>query len=74
MTLSGDTWSIRYADDSSASGNVYSDSVNVGGTMVKNQAVESATNASASFINGAGDGLLGLAFDVLNTGMSVTSF
>ena len=71
MTLSGDTWSIRYGDGSSASGNVYSDSVKVGGTMVKNQAVESANKASASFINGAGDGLLGLAFDVLNTGMSI---
>jgi aspergillopepsin I len=63
----GETWSITYGDGSSASGDVYSDSVTIGGLAVTGQAVEQATTASSAFTSGPNDGLVGLAFDTLNT-------
>ncbi|KAI1334320.1 eukaryotic aspartyl protease [Xylariaceae sp. FL0016] len=66
--LTGNTWDISYGDGSSSSGNVYLDTVSVGGITVENQAVESATNVSSSFTQRPDtDGLLGLAFSTLNT-------
>lgn len=58
----GQTWSIAYGDGSTASGNVGTDVVNIGGIEIQNQAVELASKISASFRQSAGDGLLGLAF------------
>ncbi|MCJ1224999.1 Type I transmembrane sorting receptor [Toensbergia leucococca] len=66
--LSGETWSISYGDGSSASGNVYDDVVTVGATKVTAQAVEAAKKISSEFVDDVdSDGLLGLAFDSLNT-------
>ncbi len=61
-TSPGEKWSITYGDGSSASGNVVTDVVNIGGITVQNQAVELAQKMSSEFQSGAGDGLLGLAF------------
>lgn len=66
--LSGYTWSISYGDGSSASGSVGTDTVTVGGTTVKTQAVELAKKISSTFVQDASDGLLGLAFSSINTG------
>ncbi|KAI9750169.1 MAG: hypothetical protein M4579_006580 [Chaenotheca gracillima] len=61
------TWQISYGDGSSASGNVGTDNVTIGGLVVKKQAVELAQKLSSEFASGAGDGLLGLAFGSINT-------
>lgn len=63
----GETWSISYGDGSSASGNVYTDVVNVGGTSVTGQDVELAETISSEFASDESDGLLGLAFSSINT-------
>ena len=68
--LNGATWDIDYGDGSSAKGNVYTDTVSVGGSVATGQAVELASKVSKEFVGDyASDGLLGLAFDNINTGM-----
>jgi hypothetical protein len=63
----GSTWQISYGDGSSASGTVGTDLVQLGGIKIQNQAIELAEQMATSFQQGAGDGLLGLAFGSINT-------
>lgn len=63
----GSAWRISYGDGSSASGTVGNDNIDMGGLVVKGQAIELADTLSAQFASGAGDGLLGLAFSNINT-------
>lgn len=63
----GQTWKITYGDQSSASGDVGTDVVSIGGLAIQNQCVELAKKLSPEFAQGTGDGLLGLAFQQLNT-------
>ncbi|KAJ4349263.1 hypothetical protein N0V95_004754 [Ascochyta clinopodiicola] len=65
--LKGETWKIQYGDSSSASGDVGTDVLNLGGLKVENQAVELAKVLSQQFEEGNGSGLLGLAFSSINT-------
>jgi hypothetical protein len=65
--MPGSSWRIRYSDGSTASGNVGTDNVTLGGLCIENQAIELASVLSPQFSKSAGDGLLGLAFGEINT-------
>ncbi|KAG0646312.1 aspergillopepsin A aspartic endopeptidase [Hyphodiscus hymeniophilus] len=66
--LQGASFEISYGDGSGAAGNVGTDTVNIGGATVTNQAVELATAVSSSFVQDTqSNGLVGLAFSKLNT-------
>ncbi|KAI0130286.1 secreted aspartic proteinase precursor [Xylariales sp. AK1849] len=66
--LSGYTWDISYGDGSGASGDVYTDVVNIGGVSYATQAVEVASTISTQFTEDTdNDGLVGLAFSSINT-------
>ncbi|KAL1902922.1 hypothetical protein Sste5346_000834 [Sporothrix stenoceras] len=65
--MEGYSWKITYGDDSSASGDVGTDVLNLGGLEIPNQSVELAKKVSAEFAQNEGDGLLGLAFSKINT-------
>ncbi|KAK8052462.1 eukaryotic aspartyl protease [Apiospora rasikravindrae] len=66
--MQGASFQISYGDGSGAAGNVGTDTVDLGGAMVQNQAIEMATAVSKSFVQDTNNnGLLGLAFSKLNT-------
>jgi hypothetical protein len=68
--LTGETWSITYSDGGAASGNlVYTDIVDIGGFTVPSQAVELAQQITNNLVYNPLDGVLGLAFSSINTGM-----
>ncbi|KAK6532057.1 Type I transmembrane sorting receptor [Orbilia ellipsospora] len=67
LKKNGYTWSISYADGSTAAGVVYTDKVQIGSATVTNQAVQVATAVSGAFVtNTAIDGLLGLGYTRYN--------
>ena len=66
-TAQGESWKISYGDGSSASGSVGTDTLQLGGITIENQAIELATQISSSFQNEQSSGLLGLAFGTINT-------
>lgn len=62
------SWNISYGDGSSASGNVYTETITIGDIAIPGQAVELAEKLSSSFLqDGGNDGLLGLAWPAINT-------
>ncbi|KAF2473979.1 acid protease [Lindgomyces ingoldianus] len=66
--MQGSQFSISYGDGSGAAGLVGTETVDIGGVSVTNQAVEIATAVSQSFVQDTNtDGLVGLAFSKLNT-------
>ncbi|KAK3290433.1 penicillopepsin [Chaetomium fimeti] len=66
--MPGANFSILYGDGTGASGNVGTDTVDVGGAAVAGQAVQMATAVSDAFVTDTHvSGLLGLAFSQLNT-------
>jgi|TARA_R110002003_G_scaffold228_3_gene16594 L-rhamnose isomerase len=48
--LSGSTWKISYGDSSSASGDVGTDTIDLGGLKVEGQAIELAKELSTQFV------------------------
>lgn len=56
-------WRIRYGDGTSASGDVYVDSVDVGGVTSPKQAFGAAQKVSPEFVNDINnDGVMGISF------------
>ena len=65
--LDGYSWNIQYGDGSYSSGDVYKDTITIGGLSFSGQAVESAVKVSEEFTSdSASDGIVGLAFDSIN--------
>lgn len=66
--MQGSSFLITYGDGSGAAGNVGTDTVDIGGATVTEQAIEMATAVSQSFVEDTNtDGLVGLAFSSINT-------
>ncbi|KAL8906467.1 MAG: hypothetical protein Q9207_002005 [Kuettlingeria erythrocarpa] len=66
--MQGASWRILYGDKSGAAGFVGTDTVNIGGAKVNDQAIELATTVSESFVRDIeSDGLVGLGFGIINT-------
>jgi len=66
--IDGATWNVRYGDGSFSGGNVYRDTVTIGDVTVESQAINSASQISASFSSNTNqDGLVGLAMSSINT-------
>jgi len=66
--IQGGKFDISYGDGSAASGPVGTGTVDIGGVSVSDQAIGAASSVSASFVQqGFNDGLMGLAFDKINT-------
>lgn len=66
--ITGATFNISYGDSSYAYGGVGTETVNIGGAVVKNQAIGIPDEVSDSFIEDTySNGLVGLGFSSLNT-------
>ena len=55
------TFNISYVDGSDSYGDVYLDTINLGGIVIKDQAVEAPIYVSGKFLNTGSGGILGLA-------------
>ncbi|GAA94723.1 uncharacterized protein L969DRAFT_103498 [Mixia osmundae IAM 14324] len=62
-----ETFSIYYVDGSSTSGDVYTDSVSVGGLSAKSQTLASINYMSDGFASEPGDGILGMAYQSISS-------
>ncbi|BDD61270.1 hypothetical protein MPDQ_005133 [Monascus purpureus] len=56
------TWRISYTDGSSVSGIIGTDTVDLGGLVIKDQSVQLADTISPELVNSMYDGILGLGF------------
>ena len=66
--IQGASFQIQYGDSSFAEGNVGTDTVDIGGATIDNQAVGIPTNVAQSFLSDvASNGLVGLGFESLST-------
>ncbi|KAK6343840.1 Type I transmembrane sorting receptor [Orbilia brochopaga] len=65
--VKGFTWGSSYVDGSTASGVVVVDKVKIGGITVAKQAVGMTSKVSRNLEYFNGDGILGLAFSILNS-------
>ncbi|RAH49808.1 pepsin-like aspartic protease [Aspergillus brunneoviolaceus CBS 621.78] len=66
--MPGATFNVSYGDNSFAAGPVGTDTVNIGGAIVKNQAIGIPTEVSQSFIEDTNsNGLVGLGFSSINS-------
>ncbi|CAK5266694.1 unnamed protein product [Mycena citricolor] len=65
-TRESGSFSIQYADGSTVSGPIYTDTVSVAGVSVTQQYLSGVTTLSSSFTSGPADGLLGLAFPAIS--------
>lgn len=64
----GASWSVHYGDGTQAGGAVGTERVSLGGIGVSGQGVEVAEGVSETFVDDGGDGIVGLGFDVINSG------
>jgi len=55
------TFNISYVDGSDSYGDVYLDTINLGGIVIKDQAVESPLYVGGNFLETGSDGILGLS-------------
>ncbi|OCH94249.1 acid protease [Obba rivulosa] len=60
------SFTIQYGDGSTASGNIYTDTVTIAGITATNQTFSAVTSESAEFQQDPTDGLIGLAFPALS--------
>ncbi|PYH91720.1 aspergillopepsin A-like aspartic endopeptidase [Aspergillus ellipticus CBS 707.79] len=66
--MSGYSFNVSYGDSSYAAGPVGTDVVNIGGAIVKNQAIGVPTEVSESFIEDTNsNGLVGMGFSSINS-------
>uniref|UniRef100_A0A8H7NEJ1 Peptidase A1 domain-containing protein n=1 Tax=Bionectria ochroleuca TaxID=29856 RepID=A0A8H7NEJ1_BIOOC len=66
--LKGEAWNIRYGDGAGASGIVYQDRVQVGGTFFNKQGVQSAVQVSFEISRDSfASGIMGMAMKGINT-------
>ncbi|KAF2146371.1 uncharacterized protein K452DRAFT_283644 [Aplosporella prunicola CBS 121167] len=61
------TWGTHYLDGSYAEGVVYEDKVELGSLTFEKQVIEAANMVSDKFTDSPYDGLMGMAFDKVNT-------